>query len=232
MAKILYIETASDLCSALLSEGKEVLIEKICYEKQNHATKLPVFLKEIITFAFENQKKPQAVAVSAGPGSYTGLRIGVSSAKGICFGMNIPLISVDTMKLIAAEAKKYIAENSEKNLICPMIDARRMEVFTALYDFNLNKITDTEAKIIDEKSFCDILENNKVFFCGNGAAKCKNIIKNQNAIFLENINPLSINMINDAEKKYENNEFEDTAYFEPFYVKEFVATVPKSILKN
>jgi tRNA threonylcarbamoyladenosine biosynthesis protein TsaB len=224
--RILHIETASEVCSAALSENSAVLVEKICKKTQSHAIKLPVFLQEIITFADENFKMPDAVAVSAGPGSYTGLRIGVSSAKGLCYGLNIPLISIDTLQLIAAEAQKSI---NCPTLLCPMIDARRMEVYTALFDENLQKISPTEAKIIDENSFESELKTSKIVFCGNGVEKCKNILKSNNAIFLDNINPLSINMIQEAERKFKSNIFENTAYFEPFYLKEFLATPPKKI---
>jgi tRNA threonylcarbamoyladenosine biosynthesis protein TsaB len=179
---------------------------------------LPVFLQEILDFARKNDKMPDAVAVSAGPGSYTGLRIGVSSAKGVCYGLNIPLISVDTMAIIAAEAKKNFNGTA---LLCPMIDARRMEVYTALFDENLQKISPTEAKIIDEHSFEKELKTSKIVFCGNGAEKYEEIIKNDNAIFMKNIFPLSKNMISEAKQKFNNKIFEDTAYFEPFYLKEF-----------
>jgi len=131
MPIILHIETTTEVCSALLSSAGEILIEKVCLQPQSHATKLPVFLQEIIDFARKNDVMPNAVAVSAGPGSYTGLRIGVSSAKGVCYGLEIPLIAVDTLKVIANAAKKL---TSEKTLFCPMIDARRMEVYTALFD--------------------------------------------------------------------------------------------------
>ena len=226
MPIILHIETTTEVCSALLSSAGEILIEKVCLQPQSHATKLPVFLQEIIDFARKNDVMPNAVAVSAGPGSYTGLRIGVSSAKGVCYGLEIPLIAVDTLKVIANAAKKL---TSEKTLFCPMIDARRMEVYTALFDENLQNILPTEAKIIDENFLKNELEKSKIVFCGNGSAKCKEIIKHKNAIFFDDIFPLSINMIADAEKKFAEKNFEDTAYFEPFYAKEFMATKPKQV---
>jgi len=229
MPTILHIETTTEVCSAILSRGGESLIEKVCLEPQSHAKKLPVFLQEIVDFARKNDVMPQAVAVSAGPGSYTGLRIGISSAKGLCYGLEIPLIAIDTLKIIANAAKKL---TDEKVLFCPMIDARRMEVYTALFDENLQNILPTEAKIIDEDFLKKELSQSKIVFCGNGSQKCKEVIKHENAIFLDDIVPLSINMIADAEKKFAEKDFVDTAYFEPFYAKEFMATKAKSFLQN
>lgn len=226
MAVILSIETSTNICSALIARDSEILSEKICTQPQNHAKQLPLFLEEIINFARQNSVMPDAVAVSAGPGSYTGLRIGVSSAKGLCYALGIPLIAVDTLQIIAKEAVAKYGDNSL--LYCPMIDARRMEVYTALFDGKLDKITQTEAKIIDNQSFADLLETQKILFCGNGSDKCRQTIVSDNAIFLDNINPLSSNMVAIAQEKFANGIFEDTAYFEPFYLKEFVGTKPKS----
>jgi len=223
MPIILHIETSTEICSALLSCGGEALIEKVCLKPQSHAAKLPLFLQEIVDFARKNSVMPNAVAVSAGPGSYTGLRIGLSSAKGLCYGLEIPLIAVDTLKVIANAAKQL---TDKKTFFCPMIDARRMEVYTALFDENLQNILPTEPKIVDENFLKNELEKSKIIFCGNGSQKCKEIIKHKNAIFFDDIFPLSINMIVDAEKKFTEKKFEDTAYFEPFYAKEFMATKP------
>ncbi|MDR3328229.1 MAG: tRNA (adenosine(37)-N6)-threonylcarbamoyltransferase complex dimerization subunit type 1 TsaB [Prevotellaceae bacterium] len=228
MSVVLCIETSTEVCSASLFEGFEAVVEKNCYQPLSHAVMLPQFLQEIFDFARKNQKLPTAVAVSGGPGSYTGLRIGVSSAKGICFALNIPLIALDTLMIIATEAKKKLTGNT---MICPMIDARRMEVYTALFDFELNKIEQTQAKIIYENSFEDLLNTSKIVFCGNGVDKCKGVVKQHpNAVFLENIYPLSSNMIEESKRKFDNRIFEDTAYYEPFYLKEFVATVPKNLI--
>jgi tRNA threonylcarbamoyladenosine biosynthesis protein TsaB len=227
MSVILCIETSTEVCSASLFEGFEAVVEKNCYQPLSHAVMLPQFLQEIFDFARKNQKFPAAVAVSGGPGSYTGLRIGVSSAKGICFALNIPLIAIDTLMIIATEAKKKLTDNT---MICPMIDARRMEVYAALFDFELNKIEQTQAKIICESSFEDLLNTSKIVFCGNGVDKCKSVVKHPNAVFLENIYPLSANMIEESRRRFDNRIFEDTAYYEPFYLKEFVAAVPRNLV--
>lgn len=227
MAIILNIETSTTVCSALLADGDRVLMERVCREPQNHARLLPVFLQEIITFARENGVMPQAVAVSAGPGSYTGLRIGVSSAKGVCYALNIPLIAIDTLEIIAVQAIKEV--DREAAIYCPMIDARRMEVYTALFDTELNRLSPTEAKIIDQGAFEDILRESKIIFCGDGADKCKGAIQDENAVFVDNVVPLSENMVKLAEDKFGRGDFVDTAYFEPFYLKEFFGTKPKKL---
>ena len=172
---------------------------------------------------------PDAVAVSAGPGSYTGLRIGVSSAKGLCYALGVPLIAVDTLQTIVVEAIKWVGDDI---LYCPMIDARRMEVYTALFDGNAKRLTEVEAKIIDENSFREVLEEGRVVFCGNGADKCRQAIRHPNAVFLDDIHPLSSNMLSVASDKLKSGTVEDTAYFEPFYLKEFVGTKPKPMIKK
>ena len=172
---------------------------------------------------------PDAVAVSAGPGSYTGLRIGVSSAKGLCYALGVPLIAVDTLQTIVVEAIKRVDDDM---LYCPMIDARRMEVYTALFDGNAKRLTEVEAKIIDENSFREVLEEGRVVFCGNGADKCRQAIRHPNAVFLDDIHPLSSNMLPAAADKLKSGAVEDTAYFEPFYLKEFVGTKPKPMIRK
>lgn len=228
MATILHIETATDICSTALSDNGVCLFSKIYAEGPSHATKLPVFLEEILAFAREHDKLPDAVAVSAGPGSYTGLRIGVSSAKGLCYGLDAKLIAIDTLQLIAQNALSHITET--KALICPLIDARRMEVYTTVYDTKLEVVQAIEAKIIDETAFTELLDKNVIYFCGNGAEKCKTMITHANARFLSDIHPLANNMIQLAEKAYITKQFEDVAYFEPFYLKEFQATISKKSL--
>ena len=225
MATILSIETSTSVCSASIALDKEVLMEKISYEG-NHATHLPVFIKELLDFSNEKNLKIDAVAVSEGPGSYTGLRIGVSSAKGLCYALDISLIAVDTLAAIALEATKHYLE--EDACICPMIDARRMEVYTSVFSRNLLPINSKSAKIIDENSFSDMLETSKIVFCGNGSDKCKNVLRGDNAIFLPDIVPLSRNIGEIAFDKFNRKEFENIAYFEPSYLKEFQATTPKN----
>lgn len=226
MPTILSIETSTSVCSACISAGGEILRELTAPDR-NHASKLPLFIEELMVFLREQGKTLDAVAVSAGPGSYTGLRIGVSSAKGLCYALGVPLISVSALQAIALEA----TENAEVEgkLIVPMIDARRMEVYTATFSSECEPITATEAKIIDEDSFRDLLKEQKLIFCGDGAEKCKSVINSENAIFLSGIHPLSRNVAKIALEKFKLNEFESVAYFEPFYLKEFQTTKPKSI---
>lgn len=230
MAVLLHIETSTSVCSAALSQDAVCLLQRIDFQGFNHAKMLPTFLEEILNFAKKEGKKIDAVAVSAGPGSYTGLRIGVSSAKGLCFGLNVPLIAVDTLAVLA---ENFLAKNAVSDeLLCPMIDARRMEVYSAIYLKNLTKFSEIGANIIDENSFSQILENRKICFFGNGANKCKTVIKSGNALFFDGVFPTAENMISLAEKAFFNQEFQDVAYFEPFYLKDFIATVPKEKLRN
>jgi tRNA threonylcarbamoyladenosine biosynthesis protein TsaB len=174
-------------------------------------------------------QKLDAVAVSSGPGSYTGLRIGVSLAKGVCYALDIPLIAVPTLDLLADEVRrtKQLPANA---LICPLVDARRMEVYTALYSSDCTMLHPVSAVIVDETTFANDLENHPIWFVGDGAEKCTAIIRSDNAIFDGQIVPLASSMLPLAEKKYQEQQFEDVAYFEPFYLKDFVATVSKKSL--
>ena len=194
----------------------------------NHAALLSVFIAEALEVLKSQGKSLNAVAVSSGPGSYTGLRIGVSTAKGLCYGLDIPLIAVSTLEVLAAEALKSF-EGNENVLFCPMIDARRMEVYSAFYDSKLNLKREISADIIDSESYSEILANQPVYFFGNGAEKCKTTLTHSNARFIENLVPLATNMISLAEKAYSEQKFVDTAYFEPFYLKEFQTTTTKPI---
>ena len=229
---ILNIETSTNVCSVALSDGTNLVFVRMNDEGQNHAVLLSIYIQEALDFLKTENKKLDAVAVSSGPGSYTGLRIGVSTAKGLCYGMDIPLISVETLKTLAVNAlRKYPIDND--SILCPMIDARRMEVYTALYDCNLQEISGAEPKIIDENSFAEILKNKKIVFFGNGADKCQEVIKSENAKFLPEIIPLAEDMISLATEAFEKKHFVDTAYFEPFYLKEFQPTTPKpKVLAN
>lgn len=225
MAVILHIETSTDVCSAALSDNGRIVASDICAEGMSHASKLPLFCDELLRQCRACGKKPDAVAVSAGPGSYTGLRIGVSAAKGLCYGFEAKLLAIDTLQLMAKAARAKIAD--ENALICPVIDARRMEVYCALFDHDLEKTGDTEAKIVDENAFSEQLAERAIYFCGNGAAKCRAVLTHKNAHFIDGITPLAENMADLAETRYAERRFEDVAYFVPFYLKEFQATTPK-----
>lgn len=230
MATIISIETSTEVCSVALSQNGKNVWEKKNMEGQNHSTLLAPFLQEMQSYIKENNLKVDAVAVSSGPGSYTGLRIGVSTAKGLCYGMDIPLLSIDTLKVITMSALHTLnnANINDETYFCPMIDARRMEVYTAFYDKNLNQIRDTSADIIEENSYKEILDKHIVYFFGNGANKCKKTITHPNARFLDDITPLASEMCQLAEKAYNDKDFKDVAYFEPAYLKEFVAIVGKN----
>ena len=230
MALILSIETSTPVCSVALSKNGELLHFKEIWEGLSHASHLTVLIEELFKEISDYTIKDlDAVAVSIGPGSYTGLRIGISAAKGLCYALDIKLIAVSSLKILAwniiVNHKPLIEDNA---LLCPMIDARRMEVYTTLYDSELNSKVDITAQIIDENSFRDILENQKIIFFGNGSDKCKDSIKNPNAIFKSNIHPLAKNMVIHAHDSYEKNLFKDVAYLEPFYLKDFIATKPKN----
>ncbi len=227
MPILLHIETSTDTCSVALSRDGVCLAGKVSYERLSHAVCLHVFLDEMLAFAREHSLKINAVAVSCGPGSYTGLRIGVSAAKGLCYGLEVPLIAVQTLKLLAYTADTGSQLVPANALLAPMIDARRMEVYTAVFNAGLDEIKPVAAEIIDENSFAGLLQKQPVCFFGNGADKCKTAITHPNALFLEDIFPTAENMIALAEQKFAEQQFEDVAYFEPFYLKEFVTTVPK-----
>ncbi|NDV46017.1 tRNA (adenosine(37)-N6)-threonylcarbamoyltransferase complex dimerization subunit type 1 TsaB [Paludibacter sp. 221] len=228
---ILHIETSTNVCSVALSYGSECIFFKSDNEGMNHAALLSVFIEQALEALKSHSKSLDAVSVSSGPGSYTGLRIGVSTAKGICYGLDIPLIAIDSLEILTVPVIKEInKQEANTTLLCPMIDARRMEVYDALYRLDRSIFRNVEADIIDEDSFSDALTNNKVYFFGNGADKCKTMISHQNAIFVDSIEPLAKNMVDMAVKKYSENDFVDTAYFEPFYLKEFQTTVSKKPL--
>lgn len=226
MPVIINIETSTTVCSVSVSDNENIIFNKIDIEGPSHAALLGVFVDEAVKFLRSQHLTADAVAVSCGPGSYTGLRIGVSEAKGVCFGMDIPLIAINT-PLIMASGVVGNVDLPEEVLLCPMIDARRMEVYAAIYDQRLNVVRDIQADIVDEHSYEALLEKNKVVFFGNGADKCKNKLTSENALFLENIYPQATDMVTLSNKAYHKKNFVDVAYFEPFYLKEFVATTPK-----
>uniref|UniRef100_UPI003217093B tRNA (adenosine(37)-N6)-threonylcarbamoyltransferase complex dimerization subunit type 1 TsaB n=1 Tax=uncultured Draconibacterium sp. TaxID=1573823 RepID=UPI003217093B len=233
MAIILNIETSTEVCSVSLAENGKTLFQKESDNGLKHSELLTVFIQDIFKENNFEFNKVDAVSVSKGPGSYTGLRIGVSVAKGMCYGLNIPLIgigSIDAMGVYAAQNSRdfYANTDDDELLFCPMIDARRMEVYTALYNSKGEQITPVSAEIIDENSFTDYLKDKKILFFGNGAEKCKEKITHENALFKGPLQTSARFMQNLAETKYNKNEFEDVAYFEPFYLKDFVATIPKN----
>lgn len=222
MALILNIETATKNCSVSLArDGEVVALRELNDGNYSHAEKLHPFIKEVIAEAGVALNDLTAVAVSKGPGSYTGLRIGVSAAKGLCFSQDIPLISIETLMSLASSIEVT------DGLIVPMLDARRMEVYSAVYDGTLQQVRPIEAEIIDESSFLKWLASEKLYFLGDGAAKCKALITHENAVFIEAKFPSSKEMARLSYEKYKKNDIEDVAYFEPFYLKDFVATPEK-----
>lgn len=229
MALILHIETSAKNCSVALSQDGRLLFHKVDTAGSSHSVQLGLFVDEALSMAERVGQRLHAVAVSSGPGSYTGLRIGVSMAKGLCYGLNIPLLSVPTLDLLADEVRrtKQLPANA---LICPLVDARRMEVYTALYDAEGTMLHPVSAVVVDENTFARDLETHPIWFVGDGAEKCRSIIGGENADFDGQIVPLASSMLPLAEKKYQEQTFEDVAYFEPFYLKDFVATVSKKSL--
>ncbi len=223
---LLHIETSTNVCSVALSEDSQCLFVKSNHEGMNHAALLSVFIAEALEVLKSSGKKLDAIAVSSGPGSYTGLRIGVSTAKGLCYGLDIPLIAVSTLEVLTVQALEII-EDKENALYCPMIDARRMEVYAAFYDAKGAIQREISADIITSDSYAEILASQPVYFFGNGADKLKTTLTHPNAHFLDHLVPLAQNMIGFAEKAFAEKQFVDTAYFEPFYLKEFHTTAPK-----
>lgn len=226
MALILQIETATQVCSAALSVNGETIALKELQANNIHAGSLTLFIQEVMASGGYSYSNLDAIAVSKGPGSYTGLRIGVSTAKGLCFALDKPLIAIGTLGMMA---KGFLRANPNYNgLVCPMIDARRMEVFTSVFDTSLVTIEPVSAKIIDEQSFKDHLNQAPVTFIGDGAEKCKAALNHPNALFsAENFNSAG-NMSELSFDAFSNKSFEDLAYFEPFYLKDFVLTTPKA----
>lgn len=230
MSCILNIETSTNVCSVALSQDGVCLYEDVNMEGPSHAQVLAGYVKNAISFADSHAIPIDAIAISKGPGSYTGLRIGVSEAKGVAYGRDAKLLSVPTLKLLTVPILLGHEELPEDALLCPMIDARRMEVYCALYDRALNEVVQTQALVIDSDSFKEYLDKQPIYFMGNGADKCVETIQHPNAHFIKNIVPRAKNMIPLAEMAMAKEQFEDVAYFEPFYLKEFVATKSKKLL--
>ena len=224
---ILYIETATDVCSVAISRGDEVIGLKEEAGGNNHAKNLLPFVEEVLKQGGCTVKDLDGVAVSIGPGSCTGLRIGVSTAKGIAYTAGIPVMAIGTLEGIAQGAKQLWSSQSSENVqIVPMIDARRMEVFTTRFDYDMQSLEEISSKIIEENTFAELLSEQKVLFCGNGMPKCRELLSAfPNARIIDA--PVSAkNMLPAALKKWRKQDFEDVAYFEPFYLKEYVAAKP------
>jgi tRNA threonylcarbamoyladenosine biosynthesis protein TsaB len=227
MALILNLETATTVCSVSLAKDGQLLALKELNEDYTHAENLTIFIEEVCKHADLTLQGVDAIAVSKGPGSYTGLRIGVSTAKGLCYSLNKPLIAINTLQhLASAVINSQLLSHPDQStaLFCPMIDARRMEVYCAVYDYSGTEIKPTAAEIIDINSFTDMLKDHTIYFFGDGAAKCKEILGlNKNTIFISDVVPSAKDMISFSEKAFLKKQFEDVAYFEPFYLKDFVA---------
>ena len=218
--KILMIETSTECCSVALACGERILSTRVDESPKQHAAMLAPYIVEVMRVAGLPENGWDAVAVSAGPGSYTGLRVGVSTAKGLCFGRQTPLLAVDTLRILALQAK------GDFRRIVPMIDARRMEVYAARFDGRGNRLDATQAVILDENSYGDDLEAGTMLFIGTGAEKFSRVCRHPNAAF-QPCFPLAEAMLQPAREALQKKEFEDVAYFEPFYLKEFVAGVSK-----
>jgi tRNA threonylcarbamoyladenosine biosynthesis protein TsaB len=212
-----------------VSENGATLFHEEDFDGPSHATKLGSMVDEALSFTDNHGIPFDAVAVSCGPGSYTGLRIGVSMAKGICYARDLKLIALPTLKVLCVPVllKEELPDDA---LLCPMIDARRMEVYASVFTRALKTVMETQAMVVTENSMKELLDAHPVYFFGNGAGKCKELIQHVNAHFIDGIQPLAKNMCPLAEKKFVDSDFEDVAYFEPFYLKDFVATKSKKIL--
>ena len=218
------------MCSVAVSEDGQCIFHKEDHTGPNHAEALGTFVDEAMSFADSHAIPIDAVAVSSGPGSYTGLRIGVSMAKGVCYALDIPLLSVPTLELMCVPVLLRHEEIEEDALLCPMIDARRMEVYAAVYDRSLKAVREIHADAVDGDTYRELLDSHPIYFFGNGAAKCMEVINHPNARLIESIEPIAKWMMPLAERKMMRGEHEDTAYFVPYYLKDFVAKAPKKLL--
>lgn len=227
MSTILNIETATRVCSVFLGENGEIVSGKDTHIENSHSEYLTVYIEELLAEQGIKAADLDAIAVSMGPGSYTGLRIGLSVAKGLCYSIEKPLIGISTLQSMAHGASTILNEDSA--FYCPMIDARRMEVYCMLADIDDHILVQTQAKIIDKTSFEEYLANQKIVFFGNGSAKCKEALSHEkNAIFINDIHPSAEHIGAMAWRIYEEKQFEDLAYFEPFYLKDFIAKKPSA----
>lgn len=220
MSVILSLETSTDVCSVALHDNQTLLFQSEIHEPQAHAARLAVMIEEAGRRAGVRLKDIDAVAVTSGPGSYTGLRIGTSTAKGLCYALDVPLIAVGSLELLAFQGSNH---NSGRALLCPMIDARRMEVYCLVADHQLGIVEPVAAKVIDGSSFQELLATRKVLFFGNGADKCREVLSHPSAVFIQGVYPSAAALGVMAERKFKDESFEDLVSFKPFYLKEFVA---------
>lgn len=229
MACILNIETSTNVCSVAVVHEGHVIWNEEDHSGPNHAVTLGVYVDQALSFIDNSGLHVEAVAVSSGPGSYTGLRIGVSMAKGVCYGREAKLIAIPTLEAMCVPL--LLGDKIEEDaLLCPMLDARRMEVYATIYDRALHEVRPVGADIIDENSYKEVLDERVVYFFGPGAAKCKDVITHPNARFIDDMAPLAKDMAPLATKRFYRQEFEDVAYFVPFYLKEYQAALPKKLV--
>lgn len=227
MANILCIDTSTDICSVILGNEERVIAQRVSYQEREHSKIAGVFVDEILKEAAQmGIAQPDAIAVCSGPGSYTGLRIGVSLAKGLCFGYDIPLIGIDSLQVMVHEIVTHHKDIEGNAVLCPMIDARRMEVYSSLWKSSGELIGKPEAVIVDENSYVDFL-NQPFYYFGTGAEKCQEVLKNDNAQFISGLAPMAAYLLPPALDAFHKEQFEDVAYFEPFYLKQFQTTVSK-----
>lgn len=225
MALILSIETATSVCSVALHQKEKLLATRAIDSDKSHSTLLLQFIEDVLNETATTLQSLDAIAISEGPGSYTGLRIGLSTAKGLCYALEKPLVAVNTLDALALQQSITAKDDT---LVCPMIDARRMEVYTAVYNNRNERIQEIDNIILDETSFSKELNRNKMIFFGNGAKKFKSLTQHPNALFIDNITPRAEEIGILALKKFNQHHFEDVAYFEPNYLKEFYSPKPKN----
>ena len=227
MALILSIETATPVCAVALHEHGRLLGEIRLLKDKSHSGKLAPVIQNLVKDCDFEMQDLSAIAVSEGPGSYTGMRIGVSTAKGLCYGLKVPLIAINTLTAMAAQIEPFIGND---DVLIPMLDARRMEVYCIVHGKNLQLIRETEPVVIDENSFGDLLQKNKCYIFGDGAPKCKEVLVHPNVFFIDDVYPSASTIGQLAYQKFRNKKFEDVAYFEPYYLKEYKAGKPKSLV--
>lgn len=232
MSVILNIETSSQICSVAVSKDGMIEYHLESDEPMQHAALLAGYADKALEYVARREMKLDAVSVSIGPGSYTGLRIGLSLAKGLCFAQDLPLIGISTLELLAVKAMFGLRDSEGDEILVPMIDARRMEVYTAAYDFSLKAIMGPHALILDEASYSELPADRRIVFIGDGVLKAKDVVKHPNALFLTSAMPVAMDMVALSEKKFREGDFMDLAYGVPFYLKEYQATTPKNRVLN